>query len=63
MSPKFRFRERNPFPIPSLRVPPKAGKGACLHAEVTAFTNTLCQLGVTARRRGNLIEKGEIDNH
>ena len=33
-------------------------KGACLHAEVTAFTDSLCYLGVTARRRGNLIAKG-----
>ena len=32
-------------------------KGACLHAVVTAFTDTICQLGVTVRRRGNLIEK------
>ena len=58
--PKSRFRNRNPFPIRSLRVPLKAGQGACLHAVVTAFTDTICQLGVTARRRGNLIEKGEI---
>ena len=35
-------------------------KGACLHAEVTAFTDSLCYLGVTARRRGNLIEKDGI---
>jgi hypothetical protein len=32
--PKSRFRNRNPFPNPSLRVPLKAGQGACLHAEV-----------------------------
>jgi hypothetical protein len=38
----------------------RAPEGACLHAEVTAFTDLLCYLGVTARRRGNLIEKGEI---
>jgi hypothetical protein len=35
-------------------------KGTCLHAEVTAFTDSLCYLGVTARRRGNLIEKDGI---
>jgi len=32
--PKSRFRKRNTFTGLSLRVPPKAGKGACLHAEV-----------------------------
>jgi len=35
-------------------------KGAYLHTEVTAFTDSLCYLGVTARRRGNLIEKDGI---
>jgi hypothetical protein len=32
--PKSRFRKRNTFTGLSLRVPPKAGKGACLHAVV-----------------------------
>ena len=60
MGPKSRYRKRNRFPSLSLQVPLKAGKGTCLHAEVTAFTDSLCYLGVTARRRGNLIEKDGI---
>jgi hypothetical protein len=32
--PKFRYGIGNPFGDISLRVPLKAGKGACLHAEV-----------------------------
>jgi hypothetical protein len=39
--PKSRFRKRNTFTGLSLRVPPKAGKGACLHAVVPAFAETL----------------------
>ena len=35
-SPKSRFRKGEPFLGLSLRVPLKAGKGACLHAEVSA---------------------------
>jgi hypothetical protein len=46
--------------IACLRLAGEHLKGACLHAEVTGFTDLLCYLGVTARRRGNLIEKGEI---
>ena len=60
MGPKSRYRKRNRFPSLSLRVPLKAGKGTCLHAEVTAFTDSLCYLGVATRRRGNLIEKDGI---
>jgi hypothetical protein len=35
-------------------------KGACLHAEVSSIEIRLCRIGVSARRRGNLFEKGEI---
>jgi hypothetical protein len=42
-------------PLKSL---PKAGQGACLHAEVP--DQSIWQVRVSARRRGNLIEKDEI---
>ena len=42
----------------SLRVPLKAGKAACLHAEV--LHHYLVTTGVSARRRGNPTKKIEI---
>jgi hypothetical protein len=57
--PNSDLENESPFPVLSLRVPLKAGKGACLHAVVPSSVRFV-KVSVSARRRGNLIEKGKI---
>jgi len=57
--PNSDLENESPFPALSLRVPLKAGKGACLHAVVPSLVRFV-KVSVSARRRGNLIEKGKI---
>jgi len=57
--PKLRFRERTPFFHSVIASPAKSGE-RCVPARRSACLRLVGQADVTARRRGNLIEKGEI---
>jgi hypothetical protein len=59
MTVKSRFGNRNPFPNPVIVSPGKGG-ARCVPARRSACLRLVCQVDVTARRRGNSVEKGKI---